>query len=138
MKAVGFIIVFLISIPLHAQEKLNFGDTENTAPKSPTYKANDKQYKQRKPVEIIKTSSKGLLIGNPCMEEVYNELGLRYTIQRKEYAGRPNANYVNGFYRFFINLGAKVKLLFRNGPFWKFKLNKKRKECRELSGDFVG
>lgn len=138
MKLLYIIILSFVCLSLSAQEKLNFGDTENTAPKSPTYKANDKQYKKRKPVELIKTSSKGLLLGNPCMEEIYKELELRYTIQRKEFTGKPNSNYVNGFYRFFKNFGAKVKLLLRNGPFWKFKLNKKRKQCRELAGDYVG
>lgn len=60
-------------------------------------------------------------------------MGFQYLAVPK---GQPP--YKNGFSKFWHNLGVKLVLLFKNGPFWKMKLNKKRKECRFGSGDFVG
>lgn len=132
MKYFLVIVLFLAIPPLHAQEKLDFGDTEKTDT-HPTYKPNDRKIKQKKPIQWVKNSSKGLLIGNKCMEEVQQEMGFIYVIQHK---GRNDT--MNEVHRFGHNFAAKLKLFFKNGPFWKFKLKKKRKECRRLSGDFVG
>ena len=115
-----------------AQDKLVFGDTPTTA-KSPKYKSNPKEYKEKRPIQWVKSSSKGLLIGNPCMEEVTNKMGFVYLIQPK--GQEPNQN---GLQRNIHNFFAKIKITFRNGPFWKFKLKKKRRECGTETGDFVG
>jgi len=60
-------------------------------------------------------------------------MGFEYMVQPK---GQPLNR--NGLGRNLHNLGIKFALYFRNGPFWQIKLNKKKKECRKLSGDFVG
>lgn len=132
MRGLLIIICLFFVIPVTAQEKLKFGDTGKTNT-SPTYTPKDKKIKKRKPLQWVKNSPNGLLIGNSCMEEVFSDMGFIYTIQRK---GRIDT--MNELHRFFHNMMVKLKLSFKNGPFWKFKLKKKRKECRELTGDYVG
>lgn len=115
-----------------AQDKLVFGDTPTTA-KSPKYKSNPKEYKEKRPIQWVKSSSKGLLIGNPCMEEVTNDMGFVYLVQPK--GQEPNKS---GFERNIHNFFAKIRITLRNGPLWKFKLKKKRRECGTETGDIVG
>jgi len=133
---IALIIFFsLLVFKLSAQDKLIFGDTPATN-KSPKYKPSSKDYKSKKPIEWVKNSPKGLLIGNPCMEAVRKKMGFVYVIQTKTQTKYKTR--MNGFDRFWHNLVAKLKITLRNGPFWKFKLKKKRKECREITSDFVG
>jgi len=135
MRVVLLIFFSLTIINLPAQDKLDFGDTPATN-KSPKYKSNNKDFKEKRPIEWVKNSPEGLLIGNPCMEELRSNMGFVYVVQtnnRSIYKTR-----MNGFDRFWHNLFAKLRITFRNGPFWKFKLKKKRKECREITSDFVG
>jgi hypothetical protein len=123
---------FLVSGALHAQETLKFGDT-NTTNKAPTYKSNKKDFKQKPSVFIFKNSSKGLLLGNRCMEEFTQELGVEYLVQIK---GQPG--YKSGLGRQLHNLSAKTRLTLTKGPFWKAKVNKKRRDCRRQTADFMG
>ncbi|QSE99118.1 hypothetical protein [Fulvivirga lutea] len=114
------------------QDKLVFGDTPTTT-KSPKYKSNPKDHKTKHPIYWVKQSSKGLLIGNPCMEEITQEMGFVYLVQPKGQAYNDN-----GFERNLHNFFAKLRITLKNGPFWKFKLKKWRKRCRAETGDFVG
>ena len=128
------IIFVILSLPSHVyaqDDELKFGDT-NTTNTKPTYETNKKS-KNKRLIQWIKNDSEGLLLGNKCMEEVMKEMGFEYVIQLK---GQPG--YRNEFGRLAHNLGAKIGIMFRNGPFWKFKLKKKRNQCREQTGDFVG
>lgn len=117
---------------MRAQEKLDFGDTPTTN-SDPKYRSNPKEYKNKNVIHWVKTSSKGLLLGNRCMEEVTTNMGFVYLIQPKGQQGNKT-----GFNRFTHNFAAKLRITFRNGPFWRFKLKKKTKECRKETGDFVG
>lgn len=82
---------------------------------------------------IVKNNSNGILYGNKCFLDVQHKMGFEYLIQPK---GQPlNRNEVG---RNFHNFGIKFVLLFKNGPFYGIKLRKKKKECRQLTGDFVG
>jgi len=82
---------------------------------------------------IVKSESKGILYGNKCFLDVQHRMGFEYLIQPK---GQPlNRNEVG---RNLHNFGIKFALIFKNGPFYGIKLSKKKKECRELTGDFVG
>lgn len=114
------------------QDKLKFGDTPTTS-MDPKYRHNHKHYQTRQIVHWIKNDSKGLLIGNPCMEDVMNEMGFTYLIQFKGEPGQKKA-----LARYLHNKKTKTILFFRNGPFWKYKLNKRRRECRLQTRDFVG
>ena len=120
----------LASVAMAQDDELNFGDTETTNTK-PTYKAKNK--KSKRPIQWIKNDSEGLLLGNLCMQEVTNDMGFVYLIQVKDTPG-----YKDEFGRLVHNFGAKVGIMFRNGPFWKFRLKKERKNCRESTGDYMG
>lgn len=132
MRYIFLCILFLAASSAFGQEKLKFGDT-GTTNTSPTYKPNNKNFKRKRPIEWVKNSSAGLLIGNKCMDNIYEEMGFVYVIQTKQQSRR-----LTGFERFFHNMVSKFRIMLKNGPFWKFKLKKKRKECRRLSGDYVG
>ena len=131
MKAL-VLILLVASTPLFAQEKLEFGDTPTTN-SDPKYKPDHRDHKEKRLIHWMKTSPKGLLTGNKCMEEVTNEMGFVYLIQLKGQAG-----YKSEFNRLIHNFGAKMGILVRNGPFWKLKLKKKTNECRRETGDYVG
>jgi hypothetical protein len=122
----------MLSGVLHAQEILKFGDT-NTTNKKPTYQSDKSELKRRKPVFIIKNSPTGLLLGNRCVEEFTEAMGLEYLVQLK---GQPG--YKGGLGRQLHNLGAKTTMTFRKGPFWKGKVEKRRRDCRRQTGDFMG
>ncbi|UII24514.1 hypothetical protein LVD15_14400 [Fulvivirga maritima] len=126
------VMLWLVGGRGHAQEKLNFGDT-GTTNTDPTYSPRDKDYKKKRLVSIVKTDTKGLLLGNKCMKDVTTAMGFEYIAQPK---GQPG--HLNEFARFWHNFGAKITIFFKNGPLWKFKLKKKRKECRQQTGDFTG
>jgi len=128
----AFFISMSISTTVYCQDSLVFGDTANTNI-TPTNKKEDKGQKHRRIVQWVKNDSKGLLIGNPCMEDVMAEMGFTYLIQME-----GMSVYKNTIGRYFHNKGVKIKLFFRNGPFWRVKLKKKRRECRLQTRDFVG
>lgn len=127
-----FIMMVTLNGALYAQDDLIFGNTANTSGE-PTNKKKDKGRKQKKPSYWIKNDSKGLLSGNVCMEEVLKQMGFTYLIQIKGQIG-----YKTGVGRWRHNLALKYKLFFTKGPFWKFKLKKKRRQCRSFTRDMVG
>ncbi len=115
-----------------AQDDLKFGNTATTN-KSPTNKPKHKDLKSKRSIQWIKNDTDGLLLGNKCMEDVTSEMGFEYVVQVKGRSG-----YKSEFERLVHNLTAKIGIMFRNGPFWKFRLKKERKQCREKTGDYVG
>jgi hypothetical protein len=127
-----FLLAALYTSAAYAQDDLKFGDTGTTT-KAPKYKSNRKDYKHRRPIQWVKNNGTNLLIGNPCMEETTQKMGFVYLVQLK-----GNAPNESEFHRLMHNLFAKLAITFRNGPFWKFKLKKKRRQCRAETGDFVG
>lgn len=93
-----------------------------------------KQHEKEKPIRfIIKNDTKQTLSGNLCFEEVTTKMGFRYLPVPKGQV--PNKN---GISRWWHNFGVKFMILLKNGPFWKLKVNKKYKECKYGSGDYVG
>ncbi len=129
-----WLVILFLSMPLALaaqDEDLKFGDT-NTTNMDPTYKTRKKSKKKR-PVQWIKNDSDGLLLGNRCMTDIISEMQFEYVIQIKGTQG-----YRNEIGRLAHNFTAKIGIMFRNGPFWKFRLKKERKKCREQTGDFVG
>ena len=129
------ILFFMILVSMAAaigQDDLVFGDTANTNT-SPTNNRTDRNRKVKRTVLWIKSESKGLLIGNPCMEDVMREMGFAYLI---EFHGQQDKK--GPIEKYLHNVGVKTTLFFRNGPFWRIKLNNRRKECRTQTRDFVG
>ena len=130
------LVLFFISIAI-----MSFGQEENDSiPPTSTTDLNSKiDIKKERPegtrhyMTIIKKDTKNILYGNKCFEDFTRELGFIYEVQTKGRAGS-----MNGFARFWHNAATKTALCFKAGPWWKSKVNKRRKECRTLSGDFVG
>ncbi len=80
---------------------------------------------------IIKRPEK-VLYGNPCMEEITNEMGFQYLLIPKTSAdGYTNQSPV------WHNFKVHFKLIKKNGLFYKRKLRRAVKFCRQMSGDFV-
>jgi hypothetical protein len=82
---------------------------------------------------IIKNDTKNTLSGNLCFEEETRKMGFQYIAIPKGQAQNRNE-----FSRFWHNLGVRSALFFKNGPFWKSKVNKKLENCKYGSGDYVG
>lgn len=127
-----FILLIFFSTSALAQKELKFGDTPTTN-KDPKYKQRHKDFKRKHVIHWVKTDTKGLLIGNPCMERVFADMGFVYQVEPK---GQRSSK--SGAGRLIHNFAAKTRIFFRNGPFWKFKLKKKRKGCRRQTGDYTG
>ncbi len=76
---------------------------------------------------------KKVLYGNPCVEEVIFDLGFKYMlIPETKIDGYINEDPV------WHNFKTHMKLMFKNGPFYRSKVRKAIKSCRTASGDFVG
>lgn len=90
-----------------------------------------------KPVKKIrvlyKNDLKGTLPGNRCVEELSHKMGFRYEQVMKNGPGSMSQEGI-----FFHNLGTKIVLFFKNGPFWQARFKKKRKECQQKTGDYMG
>ena len=82
---------------------------------------------------IYKKNSKGLLLGNKCVEDFTEDMGIRYIAAPKDVGV-----YQSEADRLWQNFKTKTSLFFTKGPFWKFKINKARKKCKALTADFVG
>lgn len=131
MMRILVLLIFLSTSAL-AQKNLKFGDTPTTN-RNPKYKQRHKDFKRKPVIHWVKTETKGLLIGNPCMDRVFAEMGFVYQIE-----GKGQRSSKSGAARFFHNFAAKTRILLKNGPFWKFKLKKRRKACRRQTGDYNG
>lgn len=122
ISAVG-VCLFLSSFEARAQEKPQTNKTshESSEVERP---AREKRY-----MTIYKKSTKGTLNGNKCMEEITHKMGFKYVVMPKD--------YYSPFGRVMHNFFIKTILFFKN-PFWKIKVNKQMKRCRQMTGDFYG
>ncbi len=94
------------------------------ASKTPDFPKKIEYLLTRKPTKV--------LYGNPCAEEVTYKYGFIYLLNPKldqNEFGNENA--------FWHNFKTHFKLMFKNGPFYKSKVRKEIRVCRESSGDFV-
>lgn len=125
-----FIISVLCSGVVLAQEVVP--KTNSIDPKAKVDKRKERPEKSRY-MTIVKNNTKGILYGNKCFEEFTRSIGFVYAVQVK-----GNSGSLNGAGLFFHNAGVKTALFFTAWPWWKLRVNKKKKDCRKLSGDFVG
>jgi len=89
--------------------------------------------KNKKMLSLIKNNTKGILYGNRCFEEFTHKCGYEYVVQPKGQS--RNRNEIS---RWLHNIGVKFVVTIKNGPFWRIKEQKKKKECRIKTGDYVG
>lgn len=130
-----FISVTAVCLPVTALKAqghlIHVERTNNTSIK--VKPSPNKEFKKKKIRYIVKSDTKNLLLGNKCAEEETLKMGFMYVATPK---GQPgNKDQVK---RTFKNLATKTFLLFKNGPFWKYRLKKRVKKCRQMTGDFVG
>ena len=133
------VFLFLATLLLATSNQLFAQESNNEYFPTPNTQKNakpdpKKQKEKEKRIRFIITNdTKNTLSGNRCFEEVTSSMGFQYLAVPK---GVPP--HKNGFGRWWHNFGVKFVMVFKNGPFWKSKVNKKYKECKFGSGDFIG
>jgi hypothetical protein len=130
--AFSFLMAGLMSWNSNAQSRSTRPKTDNTD------RSVQVIHKKEEPPRIhyrylYKKSTQGLLLGNKCMEDKYDEMQLKYIA-----APKSAGVYTSEADRLWSNFQTKIALFFTEGPFWKFKIKKARKKCRQLTGDFTG
>ena len=105
-------------------ENVDFGKEANTPKNIPKEKVMN---------YIYVNNANGILYGNPCALEETRRMGFEYVLNPIGLRGsiQPDDQFSN-------NLNVKFKLVFTRSPFWKLILNRRIKQCREVSGDIVG
>jgi hypothetical protein len=132
LKTIVFIFITVLAAQeLYAQETIP--PTSTTDLNAKVNKKKERPKGKRRYMTIIKTNTKNTLYGNKCFEDFTRRLGFVYEIQIK-----GNAGSLTGLNRVWHNSGTKTALFFTAWPWWKLRVNKRYKECRKSTGDFVG
>jgi hypothetical protein len=110
--------------PFEATENIRMKQDDNNARNRP----------KRKKIRVItKNKGEGILYGNPCMVEETMKMGFEYNVQ---IPGMPGS--MLPWRRRYENFKVHLNLIVTKSPFWKLVLNRRVKDCRLRSGDFVG
>ncbi|MFY0687321.1 MAG: hypothetical protein JXQ90_09155 [Cyclobacteriaceae bacterium] len=134
MRYIFFILTFTIfSVSVNAQRTSidEFGPTDHIVKKKSQVKKNAP--KRKKISYVVKNKSQHYLYGNPCMKEATQRMGFEYIVQTP---GLPGS--VKRWRQILDNSLIFGKLIVTRSPFWKMILNKRVKDCRQKSGDWVG
>jgi hypothetical protein len=135
LNLIGLLLCVLLVFSGSAQSQTK-QDKKNSPPKKSTatsYQVDVAEPKTETLYSLYQYNTRNSLPGNRCLEEYTRKLGFQYVIMP------PNqTNSKTDFGLRLHNFGTKFILLLKNGPFWHHRLNKRIKECREKSGDFVG
>ncbi len=140
MKWAALILLFLYSILASAQDYSERQSFDPNVKTGATSVSSDKkkdapvadEFPEKLEYFIINDPQK-VLYGNPCVEEVTHSLGFRYMlVPMTKIDGYIDEDPV------WHNFKTHVKLIFKNGPFYKSKVRKAIKTCAVSSGDFVG
>lgn len=128
-------LLLLGMLPLQAQTKKKNKQHKRAGTSTTTYGARMEEVPSgpKEYLHIYLENSRGVLLGNKCMEDYTNQLGFRYVLMPPGQQGSLDPVEVR-----LNNFGVKLMLLLKNGPFWHHRLNKKTRHCRERSGDFIG
>ncbi len=128
-KIIQFLLIFVflnVSLQLKAQEKhkkTNAIDFVNVEGSKQIYKSH------KKLIEVFKQDTKGLMYGNICVVEVTHKMGFEYVVEHDGSGALGN---------FFHNRVSYLRIMFRNGLFWRHKLKLRIEDCKQASGDFIG
>lgn len=130
-----YIILFILGCLIFSSEAFSQIDyKENSTEKikqNPELEP-ENENPRRKLLSIYIKDTQNILYGNPCMDKVTQRFGYEYVVMPKN-----ASKFHSGFQRSAHNFFVKTALFFRN-PFWKIISNKKAKECRQKTGDYVG
>lgn len=132
MKALVCVIVFTVVVSFEGVSQIDYKEKSTEKVKfNPDLKPQNESPKRRL-LSIYVKDTRNVLYGNPCMNKVTQRFGYEYVVMPK------NAKKMHsGFQRSMHNFSVKTVLFFRN-PFWKIISNKKAKECRQKTGDYMG
>ncbi len=130
MRLVFFLVMCLCCVNALAQIDYKNNSTEKIEREPDLIPENDQE--QKRFLSIYTKNTKNILYGNPCMDAVTARFGYEYVVMPKNAPG-----FSGGLSRVLHNFGVKTILFFRN-PFWKVISNRKEKECRQKTGDYVG
>lgn len=127
-----FLVVICVLYSLSGVAQIDYkkNSTEKIEREPDLIPKNEKQ--PRRLLSIYTNDTKSILYGNPCMDEVTARFGYEYVVMPKNAQG-----FSSGINKALHNFGVKFILFFRN-PFWKVIVNKKAKECRQKTGDYMG
>ena len=133
------LLILLFSHTTFAQELEARSDVNEDMPSSAIDIKQNKNFNGSKTpnfpkskIYLIVRKPEKVLYGNPCMEEIADEMGFEYLLIPK-----TSAEGYTDEKPFWHNLKAHFKLMKKNGPFYKRKLRRAIKFCRQMSGDFV-
>jgi hypothetical protein len=130
--AILLALPLLVATLVLAQDNSDYFPTQNTT-KDARPDPRKQGPKEPRVRYIITNDTKNTLAGNYCFEEETRKMGFLYLAVPKGLP--PNKNDLS---RWWHNLGVKTVILLKNGPFWKDRVNKMRKECRIRMGDYTG
>ncbi len=133
MKSRLFFIFLFLTVSTHLVVAQETRPKTNSIDPNSSFNKKKERPDRNHYMTIIKNDTKGILYGNKCFEDFTRSIGFTYSVQIK-----GNSGSLNGAGRFFHNAGVKTALFFTAWPWWKLRVNKKKKDCRKLSGDFVG
>lgn len=136
--SVSLLLIFIAQSSI-AQELEARSDVTEDMPSTAIDIKKDKNFDRTKTpnfpkskIYVIIRKPEKVLYGNPCMEEITDEMGFEYLL-----IPRTSAEGYTDEEPFWHNLKAHFKLIKKNGLFYKRKLRRAIKFCRQMSGDFV-
>jgi hypothetical protein len=134
LKWLFFTGVVLTVLPVTAQKKDELEKQFPTLNLSYQGRVRGKDIPKEKNIRfIIKNDTKGILYGNPCMNEETRRMNFEYVVQNP---GLPGS--LGNRKRLWNNFVTKLRLTITRTPFWKLILKARVKDCRQKSGDLVG
>jgi hypothetical protein len=85
---------------------------------------------------IYKRPSKNRMYSNECVHDyTVSKMGFEYVILTGDCEAA--LGHRSGFEMELANFITEVGIFFRRGPFWKYKIKKRFKFCKERMGDYV-
>ena len=127
-----FLSVFSITLITYAYAQDKPSKT-NTIDQNPRVDIKKEGPKVKKPLEILKSDTQGILYGNLCFEEYTRSKGYIYVIQPQ-----PNPTFKARYKKNWHNFGVKLIITLKHSIFWKVVEKNKTRECRQKTGDRVG
>jgi hypothetical protein len=126
--------VFLTLVSLLAFQQVGAQTHEPVLATSKTsFEHQVKQAKRNRYIRIITSDVHRIGYGNRCAAQATHRMGFEYVpmpIGEIEEKSR--------LYYFMHNQSSRLKIAFKNGPFWQYKLKRYVRECRRTTGDFTG
>lgn len=132
-KYILAILILSLFAPLVAMsQNQDYSGLNSTFQRSHVSKAST----HKKIKAIYKRPSKNHLYSNDCVHDyTVSEMAFEYVILTGDC--EKSIGNRSGFELELQNFGTELGLFFRRGPFWKLKVKKRYKFCKERMGDTI-